>query len=78
MKRIIFTLIIALLPFGFFAVAQNSAGYVSVTGKVIDSRTKSPVDYASVSLSGTGISNITNSEGVFTLKIPESVSSEKR
>ncbi len=78
MKRIIFTLIIALLPFGFFAVAQNSAGYVSVTGKVIDSRTKSPVDYASVSLSGTGISNITNSEGVFTLKILESVSSEKK
>ena len=76
MKRIIFTLIIALFAFSFLSSAQT--GYVSVTGKVIDSKTKSPVDYASVSLSGTGISNITNSEGVFTLKIPESDASERK
>ncbi|MBR5056599.1 MAG: carboxypeptidase-like regulatory domain-containing protein [Bacteroidales bacterium] len=78
MKRNLVSLIAALMACCLSLFAQSGPGYISVTGKVIDAKTKFPVDYASVSLSGTGISNITNSEGVFTLKIPSSGTSGKK
>lgn len=59
--------IILFITFCFYASAQE---IVSVSGRVIDSDTSRPVVAASVNLDGTTISIITNSEGVFTLKMP--------
>lgn len=78
MKRIVFSLIIALFATCSPTFAQGSANYISVAGKVIDTKSRQAVDYASVSLTGTGVSNITNSEGVFTLKIPASTPAESK
>lgn len=44
-----------------------------ITGKVKDASTGRAVPYVSVNLSGSTISNITNSEGVFTLKVPDDI-----
>lgn len=43
---------------------------VTFYGKVIDSATGQPVSAASVLLEGTTVTNVTNSEGVFSLKVP--------
>lgn len=68
-RRFVSLVLVFLLSFA--SGAQDKIGYITVSGKMLDSKTHEPVDYASVSLSGTNISNITNSEGVFTLKIPK-------
>ena len=62
-------LIIALLlalPFGF---AQDLPEFLQITGKVIDGATGKPMHYASINLAGTHVSNVTNAEGIFSLKI---------
>ena len=43
---------------------------LSVSGKVVDSETKRPMVFASVSIQDIGISIVTNGEGYFTLKFP--------
>ncbi|HPK39812.1 MAG TPA: carboxypeptidase-like regulatory domain-containing protein, partial [Bacteroidales bacterium] len=43
---------------------------LSVSGKVVDSETKRPMVFASVSIQDVGISIVTNGEGFFTLKFP--------
>jgi len=59
--------LLLLLP---FARAQEPVSYLPLAGKVLDGATGKPLHYASVNLSGTNVSNVTNAEGVFTLKIP--------
>ena len=44
--------------------------FKTLYGKVTDAEDGAPLYLASVNLSGTNISNVTNSEGVFSLKIP--------
>lgn len=63
------TLIIAFLlalPLGF---AQDLPDFLQITGKVIDGATGKPMHYASINLAGTHVSNVTNAEGIFSLKI---------
>ena len=48
-----------------------SQTYRLFTGRVEDAATGKPLSYASVSLLHSTLSNIANSEGVFTLKIPD-------
>lgn len=60
--------VLALMLVGVVVSAQN---FISVSGKVEDAKTSDPVFFASVGLSGTNVSNVTNSEGVFSLKLPE-------
>lgn len=57
---------------------QGNQTYVTVSGKVLDAKTKAPVDYASVSLAGTPVSNVTNNDGVFSLKVPVSFGPESK
>jgi hypothetical protein len=56
------------------AFAQDNAegAYMEIAGKTVDSQTGRSLAYASVSLTGSNISNVTNSEGIFTLKLPAS------
>lgn len=68
MKRIVILLSALLLSLGT-AMAQEAPEYRQIAGKVVDASTGKPLHYASVGLVGTDVSNVTNSEGFFTLKI---------
>ena len=65
---------VALALFTFFLSlwmlpAQEIPAFRQLAGRVVDGATGQPLHYASVSLAGTEVANVTNSEGVFTLKI---------
>jgi hypothetical protein len=49
---------------------DQEAGYTSYRGEVLNSETNKPLVFASISLVGTNISTITNTEGNFLLKVP--------
>ena len=68
MKRTV-TLILALFLLLPLASAQEPVSFLQLVGKVLDGATGKPLHYASVNLSGTNVSNVTNAEGVFTLKV---------
>ena len=55
---------------------QEDIPFRTLYGKVTDTRTGIPVPYASVQLEGSGLSNITNAEGRFSLKIPDGTGGE--
>lgn len=68
-----------LLLFLFFAIplwAQVGVDYISVSGVVKDKRTKKKMEYVSISVPGTNIGTITNTDGEFTIKIKEEVHAE--
>ena len=68
MKRTVFLLLafIFILP---PCLAQETTDFVQIAGKVIDGSSGKPLHYASVNLAGTTISNVSNAEGVFSLKV---------
>lgn len=57
------------------AMAQdnNQKEYTEIKGLVLKGNTKKPLDYASVSINNTNFSTITNTDGVFVLKVPKSL-----
>ena len=65
MKRIL--LFFLMLGMCWTALAQ---GVISLSGQVFDNQTGEPLRAASVSLRGSSLSIVTNSEGAFTFKIP--------
>lgn len=70
MKRtvtLIFSLLLLLPP----VRAQEPVPFLQLVGRVLDGATGKPLHYASVNLSGTNVSNVTNTEGVFALKISD-------
>lgn len=81
MKRILTLLLLIAAGLSAFAQAgdgsdtvgrnQDPEAFRTVYGRVLDTRSDQPVAYASVTLEGTGLSNVTNAEGFFSLKIPE-------
>jgi hypothetical protein len=48
----------------------DSSSFKQFKGSILDSKTKNELIYASISVSGTSISTISNSEGKFSIKIP--------
>lgn len=58
------------------SVPQDSLRIPIVYGKVIDSSDGNPLAYASVTHVVSGVSNVSNSEGFFSLKLPMEVSPE--
>ena len=52
---------------------QEIIEYNQYKGEVVDSQNKDPLVFASLTLEGTNISTVTNTEGEFLLKIPKSV-----
>lgn len=50
---------------------EKDSTFIQHKGKIIDSDTKKPLVFATVSLQGTNISTISNTEGKFLLKIPK-------
>ena len=59
--------------------AQNEtiADFKEYKGLVIDSKNKKPLEYATVSVSNSNISTISNLEGAFLLKVPNSLKDEQ-
>lgn len=57
--------------FGFFllAGAQETPEFLQLSGKVSNAATGKPLHYASVNLTGTNVSIVTNAEGFFALKV---------
>nr|WP_240042685.1 DUF5686 and carboxypeptidase-like regulatory domain-containing protein [Maribacter aurantiacus] len=62
-----------LLSVGLFAQEE---GFKEYLGEVYDSETKKPLIFATLTLENTNISTITNTEGEFSLKVPDSNTSE--
>lgn len=48
----------------------DTSTFIQYKGKVIDSKSKNPLSFATLSLRGTNIAGVTNSEGEFSIKIP--------
>ncbi|OQX99172.1 MAG: hypothetical protein B6I20_10225 [Bacteroidetes bacterium 4572_117] len=83
MKTIIFNkgkmLIFILLAFGFQIVHGQNAemSYFTIKGKVKDDAYKREVVFATVSILGTHIGTVTNTDGEFTIKIKKSSGAKK-
>ena len=72
MKTTIRRITAALLAaFVTLTAAGQEADVLTLHGRIVDSATSDALFFSSVSLSGSRISNVSNSEGVFSLKIPE-------
>ena len=74
MKRLV--LLLTMLLSSLFLYGQDVPEFRQIAGEVIISGSSKPLHYASVTLAGTNISNVTNSEGIFTLKIPATYSED--
>jgi len=68
MKRILTLALISLLTM-VAAGAQEMPAFLSLSGRVLDKSSDRPLHYASIDLAGTSISNVSNAEGDFTLKV---------
>ena len=53
-----------------------TADFTSYKGEVIDSETNKPLVFATLTVEGTNISTVTNTEGNFLLKVPSDIESE--
>lgn len=55
----------------YSAVNAQTVPYLEYKGKIIDRQTNIPLTYCSVLVSGMNVATVTNSEGEFTIKLPE-------
>lgn len=69
--KLTFLLLIALLigTGGNLVWSQNSS-FTEYSGEILDSSNNKPLVFAALSIDGTNVSTITNSEGEFTIKVP--------
>ena len=73
-KLILISMILLLSASFFSSSAQNT--YITVTGFLKDSKSGDKITYATVTVPGTGIGTVSNSEGEFTLKISTALNAE--
>jgi len=76
-KKSIQFILLFVIIFGYFqtiniTIAQQQE-YSEYSGMVMDSKTKQPLEFASIIVSGTNISTISNLDGKFLLKVPTKV-----
>lgn len=74
MQRTALLLTIVLTPLAILA-QENKETFITFRGEVVDSDTNRPLVFATLSVEGTNISTITNTEGSFQLKVPEEITS---
>ena len=55
------------------AAQDNAERYTTISGVVKDKLNKKKLEYVNVSIPGSSVGTVTNADGEFTLKIPESV-----
>ncbi len=69
---------VAILILGFgFTYAQNGTPYITINGVIKDAKTKQKVAFASLSVPGTNIGTVSNSDGEFTLKVQKSINAKE-
>lgn len=56
---------------------QNPQSYSKFKGIVIDSKTKNPLIFADITVNSSNISTVTNKEGKFSLKVPDTLLDKK-
>jgi len=87
-KRTLIILTVFLIYVGYFNAVlasqpfpksnqPDTLTYIQYKGSVTDRETRSPLSFASLSLNGTNIATITNSEGEFSLKVPKTMTEGK-
>ncbi len=81
-KEILFLLIITTLP--TFAAgnepnvkAVTYDNYTEFKGMIVDKKSGKPLPFANITLQGTNISTVSNSEGFFLIKIPKEINEPK-
>lgn len=72
MKRILTGVIICLLT--MVSAGAQDASFLQLSGKVVDGASGKVLHYASVNQAGTNVSNVTNADGCFTLKVSAATS----
>ena len=84
MSVCIYTLILFMLPIHAFSLNQSpiskngeTDNYTEYKGKIVDRKTGTTLPFASIAVSGLNISSISNSEGEFSLKIPNNIADPK-
>ena len=74
MRRYFLIIILAFIPLLSRGAQAPDEPTLQLFGKVIDASSMEVLPYASVTLKGTVISNVTNADGIFSLKIPNTTS----
>lgn len=73
-KLLLIVLIHVLFVFGIHSVqAQITGAFKEIKGKIIDESSKEALVFTDILISGSNISTITNSDGEFVLKVPDSL-----
>ena len=67
---VLFCLLLSYAPASFGQI--DTEGTLPVRGRVIDNDSGNPLEYASITISSTNISTVTNQDGFFSLRIPNS------
>jgi len=75
--NVFFLTLFLCLGYSQSTVSQQDLKYIEFKGKVINSENKEPLPFANLSLVGTNITSITNSNGEFVVKIPKTILSSK-
>jgi len=77
-KQIGITALFFLLFLGITNVfAQNDEKYFTISGVVKDKANKRKLEYVNISVLGTNLSSITNADGVFVLKVKDSIQAKE-
>lgn len=78
-KLFLFILIIGFQNYSFASsrILNDTIGFHKYEGKVIDGKTKKVLIFASLTVNGTNISTITNTQGEFLLKVPKKYQNQK-
>jgi hypothetical protein len=74
---LLFILFITFQQIGYASiiVENDTIGFDEYRGIVVDSKTKNPLVFASLTINGTNISTVTNTQGNFLLKVPKKLRS---
>ncbi len=62
--------------FGATYAQVNADSFITVTGKLKDAKTGDRIMYATITIPGTGIGTVSNSDGEFTLKVSKSLNAD--
>lgn len=65
-------ILVIFMSCGGVMLAQNATAFITISGKLKDAKTGDNIIYATISVPGTGIGTVSNSDGEFTLKVDKS------
>jgi len=69
-----FTVVEAASPSLLNQEIQDPQSVITIKGKVVDTETKNPLIFATITVQGTNVATVTNLDGEFLLKIPSTLS----